>query len=407
MQKSGKLYKLPYLEARYTKHEFHFVLFLALFWISNPTLDLLRGVLLHMGPLKFLADIISPLAWFLGVVIAIPHIIKNIRPLDIIFYLFICSFYFLNYVFYPSHSPILDQYYISFLLLSLPFFFVGLSLNTEKSLPLLYQLSRFVIVIKFLYTFVYGGDDITHDSGENMFAAYTILPHAVLVSICFLKKKNWLDLIFIILSVFQIMVYNNRGSILTFLISIFIYLFFVKRYKYSVMAKTLLVIGLLAIIQLFDDLMIWMFEFMYSRDYSLRVLNMIEEQSFFESSGRSQIFHIISNNIDKMPVFGFGIAGDRTLGNIAFAHNIILEIIVSYGYIVGSIVIISMILTFIRGVYLSNNPSSQILVLVLVCTGFFPLMVSGTYLELSSMLFLAIGLCIRQIRKKDFKTVTV
>lgn len=137
--------------------------------------------------------------------------------------------------------------------------------------------------------------------------------------------------------------------------------------------------------------------FLNSTGASVRVFEKSQTDGFFSSEGRLDIFYVVLPAIANNP-FGLGIAGDRLLG-VIYSHNIILEFLISYGWIFGTLLIVAIFAIFFVGLKKAQTTEQRVFVMLLFCSGILKLMVSGTYLN-EYYLFFMIGYCISMIRAK-------
>lgn len=131
---------------------------------------------------------------------------------------------------------------------------------------------------------------------------------------------------------------------------------------------------------------------------SARIFEKVIEGTFLVDESRMEnywkpLLEIIKNE----SFFGYGIGGDRVVGGVIYAHNIVLELLISFGIVFGTILFIWISTHIFRGFKHSADATSRNMVLVLICSGFVPLFVSGTYLTATSF-FLLLGFCTRNIR---------
>jgi len=95
---------------------------------------------------------------------------------------------------------------------------------------------------------------------------------------------------------------------------------------------------------------------------------------------------------------GWGLAGEVSILG-AYSHNFFIEIMISSGVILGSIIIMIYIYHLIKNIQLSNK-ESRLLIIFWFSIGFIPLLVSGTYLT-SIQFWVLLGLIINKNFKKE------
>jgi len=89
-----------------------------------------------------------------------------------------------------------------------------------------------------------------------------------------------------------------------------------------------------------------------SRGINSRTLQQLETGEIFDDNGRQTIYALVTNAIKQDPVFGYGVFGDRPIVGPSFiwgySHNLFLEIFVSFGVLLGSLILLALLLGCIR-----------------------------------------------------------
>lgn len=153
----------------------------------------------------------------------------------------------------------------------------------------------------------------------------------------------------------------------------------------------------------FDRLLILLYNISLKLGLSIRIFAKFFEGDFFVSSSRNRIIEVLFEKISEKPVLGYGIAGDRTLVG-GYSHNLAVELWVSFGIIIGTILLGVLFFICIKALIKSRkNNVDNMAILLLICCGLINLFLSGSYLS-APYLFLLIGLCISVIRKSKNKT---
>ena len=118
---------------------------------------------------------------------------------------------------------------------------------------------------------------------------------------------------------------------------------------------------------------------------------MLSSGDILYGNGRNKISEIIIRGIKQKPWTGYGMAGDRLFG-VVYAHNLALELCVSYGIPIGGSILVGIVLLIINKLY--RDEENGYLILILACgNGFSKLCFSSSYL-LEYLFFFMIGLCI-------------
>lgn len=248
-------------------------------------------------------------------------------------------------------------YYPIFLL-----FFTKLDLNIL--LKKVNKYSVFIILIALVsfvnYVFVLG-DNLP----DYMTFSYMIISPIIFCTIASIHNKKMI--FFSILGFVLIFIGGCRGALLT--IAVF-YILTILKYlsngnrKRDVLLKVLILLFLISIIFFWEVIMKNAFSILESFGYHSRVFSTIlgssyggEELSFFNSSTRLEIWE---NAIRSIRLIGYGLFGDRTVivneyNDPSYVHNWILEILLSFGLVLGMIVVALIFYFIIRAFIFSKK----------------------------------------------------
>lgn len=111
---------------------------------------------------------------------------------------------------------------------------------------------------------------------------------------------------------------------------------------------------------------------------SVRIFEKLIEGDIADSSGRDLIVSQLLGALKNQPM-GFGLLGDRTIVGV-YAHNIFIELLVSFGYFFGSIISLSLITIILLAFKKSRNSNIHLFYVGTVCFGFLPLLTSHSFL---------------------------
>ena len=150
---------------------------------------------------------------------------------------------------------------------------------------------------------------------------------------------------------------------------------------------------------------VWLINMLGKENYTPRILSLLSSNSFFSNSARNDITSFfISKALSFHGLIGYGVNGDRvinTLYNHQYAHNIIIQILIEFGIIGGSILIIlmiGMVVNVVKRKTVYNN-----ILPVIFFTQIFALFISGTFWT-SNFFWMFIAVCLSvifPIRKND------
>ncbi len=94
--------------------------------------------------------------------------------------------------------------------------------------------------------------------------------------------------------------------------------------------------------------------------------------------------------IEAITFLGKGLYGDRIVSDM-YAHNILIELLVQYGFILGFLIIIIIIYIIGNGVF-SINKRINNLSIIFISSGFLKLFITGSYLNQEPCFYILLGL---------------
>lgn len=241
----------------------------------------------------------------------------------------------------------------------------------------------------------------------NMEISYSILPLVIFSLDIFFKDKKIKYLLYSILGALIILFCGSRGPLLCILIYMIVY--FIMDFKRQ---KHLII--LLSIISVIFTLN---FNFIVDTTISIlknfniesRTLYKLKNGDIMNDTGRSIIYDIAFDELNDHPITGVGLGVERIKINekkynfnkdmsSCYPHNLFIEVLVQYGYIIGIILILVFLNLIIKSYRKANFDERRILI------SFFSievvrLMISSSYL-ISPIFFMYLGLCVNIINRK-------
>lgn len=386
-----------------------FVILLVLVWVRTILVSYAYQTLLRIPYISFFADAIKALVYVVSVAFAEPYVKKYIKIPDYLFYVAFVIIYVLSMLLNSRTAPYLQDNWVDIILISVPTFYVGLCFD-KKYIDVLHRWSRicmFFIIIYFLVIGYHG--EVKRGTDQNMGLAYRILPHLIMLTLYALKQKKTIDVILSIVGNILLFACGTRGAVLSVVVFFILYIILcTNRKRRWLIALTVLFAG--AFIVVFFEYIIEIFaSILGSLGFSTRILRIISADSFLWDNGRNDILGFMLELVKKRPWTGYGVAGDRNIAglfgyraNIAYSHNIFLELIVSFGYVFG-IAISAYIVRNIVKAFIHCDQEEEEILLVLICSGgFLKLMFSSSFL-LEFLFFVLMGYSVQIIRRKSIK----
>lgn len=347
-------------------------------WVKFTLIDAVRIVVSHLPIINSLSNYIIPGVMIIMTLISLRYFVKHLKPLDITLYIICINIYLLSYILYPQNAAFLDETTLPFLLTTLPYYFIGRVINYEKTAKLLNVLS---IISVFYITFLSFRNSLSGgevESGLGMYFAYLILPFVVTIFCNAFTAKNMASIFMCCLSFFMLLSFGNRGSVLYLMLYIVFCFFYTLKSNKRLLILSIALGVLLLLYQYFDILILGLYNIMDDLGFSVRIFEKIIENEIADSSGRDTLARQLFIALNEKPI-GLGLLGDRTIIG-GYSHNIFLELLVSFGYLFGSIISVLLVIIIISAYRKSKNTNFHMFYVGTICFGFLPLLTSNTFL---------------------------
>lgn len=317
---------------------------------------------------------------------------------------------FLFFVIASMYSLIGYYYYIYnwfglmylFFITTLPWFLVSININEFNTIIMCFKKKSTLIFLSNIILLIY-----CIKSGRNMYGnmeiSYSILPLGVFSFYVFMNDKNFKSLIYFLVSLVIIVAVGSRGPLVCILLYILAFMILnAKKHK----ILTLAFFGLILFITLnFQSIILQTIKIFEGYNIPSRTLYKIIEEDFADGTGRTNIYEVTFDLLNNHPVLGVGLGVERITINYVFnnmekdmsscyPHNIILEILVQFGYFIGLTIIFFIIFVIYKAFSKSNLLEKNVLIIFGIMEGV-RLMISSSYL-LSPVIFMFFGFCLKK-----------
>lgn len=266
-------------------------------------------------------------------------------------------------------DPITSSPIIMLMFIYYPIFLLFLTnLNLDIFIRIATKYSVFTIAVALVsfvnYVFVLGVN-----LPDYMTFSYMLISSIVFCTISSVDKGKKM-MLFSILGFILIFIGGCRGALLTvtvFYAFVFLKFFSSGNKKKDILTKIIIVIILLFLVIFWEKILQSVFTVLESFGYQSRVFSTIlgsdyggEVQTFFNSTTRINIW---IDAIRRIGFIGYGLFGDRTIvlneyNNPSYVHNWMLEVLLSFGIVLG-LIIIGIILWIIFKCYFVTKKSSD------------------------------------------------
>jgi hypothetical protein len=184
----------------------------------------------------------------------------------------------------------------------------------------------------------------------NMTLGYGALVSGLLFFWIYKEKKHIIILLISLFCILISLIWGSRGCLLCYAIYLALYLFSTttsKRLTRSIIFSLIFFVFLFFIG--IDNILILIARVLSGFGLSSRTIGSLGTLSIISNdSGRRDIWGILLNQLWEKPFAGFGILGDRAVLNqyysdavTLYSHNVVLEILVSFGIPLGLVIIIT------------------------------------------------------------------
>lgn len=241
-----------------------------------------------------------------------------------------------------------------------------------------------------------------------LFSDYQAISYSMIIPFVFFAckdKHSFLDFLKMGLILLVLLFWGGRSGVFCALVCI-AYRLIKNDSKFFV--KSLYIIIISALLMFFyKDILSWVITLSNTYEFGGSIAKYSNLGDIFSDSGRSAIFNISFEALKEMPFFGYGVGADRYyLGVYGFKfgnypHNIFVELLLHFGYVVGTIFIILLLKLIFNGFKFIKlqKGKGEIFEICFFSTGFLVLLFSSSYL-ISPLFYAMIALLIRVDNKQ-------
>ncbi len=353
---------------------------------------------------------------FLFVSYAFIPVIKRLTVKDFFLFIIILFGFIFSLLFYPDNDYLIVNILPGFFLLVFPYYFLGETIEDFRLLDkYLSHVSGYVIwasVICYWISYI----NKQFFSSDNMSFSYFLLPSVLFMVYTSLVDGSFIKRLTAAAGVSVTFIAGTRGPILCVLFFFLLYLMMnLRKLCIIVVCVSFMIPGVLIYFNGFlANRLTELYHMFKDAGINLRILQQFLEGDLRNTSGRDVLYEIIINNIEKHPISGCGLMGDRIatmkfVGSIGgtYAHNLFLEMWCQFGIIFGSLLILAVIVTAFKAFFLEKDKYAGYFIAVLISAGLIKLMISGSYL-FEPYLFLLMGVSSKSLyhsfsKKKNLK----
>ena len=332
--------------------------------------------------------------------------IQSIKWWDILVVFSLGLFVFYSPRIYPNTTFLVAELGPFFVFTCLPFYLVGTILNVYRYSDVLIWVCRIGIMAAIMMWIIqrlgYIGGSVNQNMDEYMGAAYNLLFPLSIVTWSVICGGSKTDLFLTIIGVVVLLGFGTRGPMISYTLYFAIMMFFHTK---NTRQKIFIIFIALMVILLLNPLLGFLRDVLSSLGLSSRVLESIINRELTNTETRDGIYEKVIDNILDNDVYGSGLFSDRSLIKLQdgylYAHNIFLEILLDFGIYIGIAIFVVLFSLFFWCIFKTRGTKYSGLFMAFFFTGFFPLLVSGSYLSFYYF-WLLLGVTITMLRTPNY-----
>lgn len=367
-------------------------------------LNYTRGIFIRLPFLCDYVDEVQVMLVVLPMILALPALLTSFTLIDYAVYFTLVSFYLLNYVFYPENEPSLDKYALQTIFLVFPYYFLGRVMDIERYNNVFVWISGLCIVMYVFYFMTYiqqtkSAKDLANMvSEDNMFAAYQLLPHVLMIFLSMMRNFHIVKLFVGVTGIIALLSCGTRGPLACFGFFLIMQFFFTK-FKHDLYIKSAVVITGFTLILFIKEIAFILREIFEEQGLSTRIVDRILTGGIGHETGRDWIRHKLYEILNSSEAFfGHGLFGSQRYG-VIYAHNYPCDIFFTFGYIVGSLILITFATITVYAIIKRLGTLEQGFMLILLSSASIKLFLSSTFL-FEPLHYMFIGMCFSVLIKQ-------
>lgn len=327
--------------------------------------------------------------------VAFTTVIKRNSILLILSYFIVVLLLLFTVIIYPSNFKYIKEDYFNLLFVNIPAFLCVASISDENVLKkVMIKLAYTIFILGLIYSFLIFGGKIIFSMYNMSFSYYLLFP-----ALIFASRFNLFHNILFFITLTLMLMYGSRGPLIIGIVYFLVVNVFVTKHKWRLFIVPLVLTAIIALFN-FENLLILAES---KLGYIPRTIRVMQENLLYDA-GRFQLTSIIWQDILDGPFFGKGLFSDRViLPNEAYTHNILLELLHNFGFLVGGGLFIFLIFSMLK-ILKRRKKEEKIFFIFFIFYGFLPLFVSSSYLR-DSKFWILLGAMFLLSKKKVQNTL--
>lgn len=225
----------------------------------------------------------------------------------------------------------------------------------------------------------------------DMSTSYNMILPVTFFFYQFSKTNNIFSLLMGLIGLILIFLFGARGPVVCIALYVFVKVFANKRNSKTLLLRLLILLIIVVIVLFWNSILKQIQIFLNNNNINSYVLNRMIDGQITETSGRDGLWKYYIDMVLQRPLVGYGFKGGWISSGLG-PHNMIIELFLTFGVVVGGIVSIYFTYLFLISIFKRSGINGDIL-LILGSYNFTMFFVSGNWLE-KPLLFLFTALAI-------------
>ena len=358
--------------------------------LRGTVIDLFNAV--GLGFLNPIANALAIAMFLIGLI----ELLRSDAKCVIISSLFFSLLWWISILLHPETLVYVKEEGIQFFIYCLPFlwfghYFVKKAIYLELFLPV----ARIKLILAlFLQLLILLGVSQDIYKGDYQTAANSILVGLVAVFYLALRDKKRLDITMSVLGTIILLIVGSRSSFVAIVFFWVIYLVSIAKSKE--LSFLIVFVALLVIAFGLDPLLKFTANVAQGIGLTGHLTEALQTGGVFVDEQREELYLGFTALI-RQSAWGYGILGDRYISyqhgifwKPIYPHNIYLEVLVNFGYILGSVIAVIFTIWIIRSLFFVKNRRYRLVVLVLATVSYVKLLFMSSY-WIDQMFFMLLG----------------
>ncbi len=306
----------------------------------------------------------------------------------VLFYISIMIFFMFHYfLFANSRLYLLSDNMILIYVFFLPLciFMVSSIKEWDEFIKISYKYSVWAIILS-MFILTLG----LNRSLNYMEFSYGLLPFLCFLLFNCLENYRITKLLYLVVGVIVLLLFGARSPLL-FLIVLLLYWMITNLSRIKGIFVTIVVGLCLFLVSLNMEFIFRYLSGVNSKMNSYVLSNLLAGE-FFSSSSRIHIYEESRAIIGNMGLSMYGLFGDRNMSSGVYSHNIIYEILISFGWFFG-VIVLTALLTIILKAYFSSSKNGKLLVVTFSLALFARYFISGSFV-MEQMFYIYVAIMI-------------